>query len=175
MEADGRDTLAREGVLSADMAFLRQADLRYVGQSFELTVPLPAGELGSQEAARVAEAFHREHERAYGHCAPNEPVEWVSLRLTALGRIAKPRLREWPANDPNPALARKESRPVYFAEAGGFTDCPIFDRYRLPAGVVVAGPAVVEELDSTTVIHPSYRAQVDRFGNLLLGTQNVKQ
>jgi N-methylhydantoinase A len=150
------------------MAFVRQADLRYVGQSFELTLPLPAGELGPEEAGRMAEAFHREHERAYGHCAPKEPVEWVSLRLTALGRIAKPRLREWPAGGSDPSAARKEVRPVYFAETGGFTDCPIYDRYRLRAGAVVAGPAVVEELDSTTVIHPGYHAQVDRFGNLLL-------
>jgi N-methylhydantoinase A len=59
-------------------------------------------------------------------------------------------------------------RPVYFAETGGYGDCPIYDRYRLRAGNVVAGPAIVEEFDSTTVIHPGYAATVDRYGNLLI-------
>ena len=58
---------------------------------------------------------------------------------------------------------------VYFAEAGGFVDCPSYDRYRLPAGGVIEGPAIVEEMDSTTVIHPGFRAEVDRYGNLLIG------
>jgi N-methylhydantoinase A len=166
MATAGRDLLAREHVTAADMAFLRQADLRYVGQSFELTVPLPDGALDQAGAARVVELFHREHERAYGHSAPEEPVEWVSLRLTALGRIAKPRLREWPAQ--RMESARKEDRPVYFAEAGGFVECPIYDRYRLRAGEEITGPAVVEEIDSTTVIPPGFQARVDRFGNLLV-------
>jgi len=59
-------------------------------------------------------------------------------------------------------------RPVYFAEAGGYVDTPVHDRYRLGAGAVLDGPAVVEELDSTTVVHPGYRATVDRYGNLLV-------
>ena len=59
-------------------------------------------------------------------------------------------------------------RQVFFAEAGGFTDCPSYDRYRLPARGVVEGPAIVEEMDSTTVIHPGFRAEVDRYGNLLI-------
>ena len=64
--------------------------------------------------------------------------------------------------------AEKGRRPVYFAERGGFVSCPVYDRYLLATGAVVEGPAIVEELDSTTVIHPGYRALVDRFGNLLL-------
>jgi N-methylhydantoinase A len=66
------------------------------------------------------------------------------------------------------AAAQKSIRPVYFVEQGCFVDCPIDDRYRLPAGQVIIGPAVVEELDSTTVIHLGYRARVDSFGNLLM-------
>jgi N-methylhydantoinase A len=64
--------------------------------------------------------------------------------------------------------AKKATRPVYFGEAGRFVDCPIYDRYQLTAGTVVLGPAVVEEFDSTTVIHPGYQARVDDVGNLLL-------
>jgi N-methylhydantoinase A len=149
------------------MLFQRQAELRYVGQSFELTVPLPGGVIEPDMAARTLEAFHREHERAYGYSAPAEPVEWVNVRLTALGRIAKPGLRDWGRGGGTQA-AEKGRRPVYFAEGGGFVACPVYDRYLLAAGAVVEGPAIVEELDSTAVIHPGYRAQVDRYGNLLL-------
>jgi N-methylhydantoinase A len=168
---EGQRTLTREGLSGAEMTFLRHVDLRYIGQSFELTVPLPAGTLGPGEVAQVVEDFHRAHERAYGYSAPAEPVEWVNLRLTALGTIAKPRLRELPATGgrvPSVADAQKASRPVYFAETGGPAVCPIYDRSRLPAGGLVVGPAVIEEFDSTTVVHPGYHALVDRFGNLLL-------
>ena len=63
---------------------------------------------------------------------------------------------------------RAASRPVYFAEAGGFVDCAVLNRYRLPAGALIPGPAVVEEFDSTTVVHPGYQATVDQYGNLLI-------
>ena len=89
------------------MSFQRQVDLRYVGQSYELTVPLPAGRLDADELARVAGRFHREHDRAYGFSAPGEPVEIVTLRLTAIGAIAKPRLRELAAKRARPGRRRK--------------------------------------------------------------------
>jgi N-methylhydantoinase A len=168
---EAQQTLQHEGVAPADMTFLRQAELRYVGQSFELAVPLPAGRLGPGEAAQVLESFHRAHELAYGHAAPAEPVEWVHLRLTALGKIIQPRLRELAEHDfpsESPEAARKPSRPVYFAEHQGSVDCAIYDRYRLRPGGIIEGAAIVEEFDSTTVIHPGYQALVDRFGNLIL-------
>ena len=115
----------------------------------------------------MLERFHREHDRAYGYAAPSEPVELVNLRLTALGRIPKPGLREV-ALGGDPAAARKGARPIYFAEAGGFVECPVYDRARLPGGALLSGPAAVEELDSTTIVHPGYQARVDRHGNLLL-------
>ena len=116
----------------------------------------------------MLEQFHIEHDRAYGYSAPTEPVEFVNLRLTAIGRIAKPRLRELEGNNTDIAAAQKATRSVYFAESNGYVECPIYDRYRLDPGCVLTGPAIVEEIDSTTVIHPGYRAQVDRFGNLIL-------
>ncbi len=170
MEAQGRMALEREGVRPEDLAFPCQVEMRYVGQSFELAVPLPDGPVQANVAAQVLAAFHREHERAYGYCAVGEAVEWVNLRLTAVGRIAKPpaRLRPQAGRDSN--AAEKARRPVYFAESKDYVSCPIYDRYRLGAGMVIAGPAVVEEMDSTTVIHPGYQAVVDRGGNLLLTT-----
>jgi N-methylhydantoinase A len=167
IEEDGKAALIREGIPPEDVSFLRQVDVRYVGQSYELTMPLLGGAFESAEFARIAERFHHEHEQIYGYSAPDEPVELVNLRLTAIGTIAKPRLREvTPGGDAG--VARKGTRAVYFAESGGYVDCPIYDRYLLSAGSVVAGPAIVEEFDSTSVIHPDYRALFDRFGNLLL-------
>ncbi len=86
----------------------------------------------------------------------------------AVGRIPKPRLKELPASNGSVAAARKLSRPVYFAAVGDYVATPVYDRYALGAGARLDGPAVVEELDSATVVHPGFAARVDRFGNLLL-------
>jgi len=156
LEAAGRAELEDEGLVGDAIAFVRQIDLRYVGQSYELTVP--AGD-------RLLERFHVEHDRTYGFNAPEEPVEVVSLRLTSIGKIAKPAARRLEVGE---CPAPKERRPVYFAEAGDYVDCPIYDRYALPAGARFDGPAIVEEFDSTTVVHPHFAVTVDDVGNLII-------
>ena len=168
LEEQGAAALVREHVSRDDMSFVHQAEIRYVGQSYELTIPLPGRSLGPSELTDILDRFHQEHERAYGFSAPGEPVEFVALRLSAVGNISKPQLRELGNDSRDVASAQKSNRPVYFAEEEGFVDCPIYDRYRLGFGCVVQGPAIVDELDSTTVIHPGHRAEVDRFGNLFL-------
>jgi N-methylhydantoinase A len=156
LEETGRAELAREGLAGDAIEFLRQIDLRYVGQSYELTIAAGDG---------LLERFHAEHDRTYGFAAAGEPVEVVSLRLTSIGRIAKPPPRRLePAAAPEP----KSRRPVYFAEAGDYVDCPIYDRYALGASAALAGPAVVEEFDSTTVVHPGFGMRVDDVGNLII-------
>ena len=89
----------------------------------------------------------------------------MSLRLTSVGRIAKPPLRPL---DIGGSAEPKSRRPVYFAESGDYVDCPIYDRYALPAGSHCAGPAVIEEFDSTTVVHPGFSVRVDEAGNLII-------
>jgi N-methylhydantoinase A len=156
LEAAGREELAREGVAADAIEFLRQVDARYVGQSYELTIPAGEG---------LLERFHEEHDRTYGFAAPTEPVEVVSLRLTSVGTIAKPPPRRLErGGDPRP----RERREVYFAEAGSYVDCPVYDRYALAAGAAFPGPAVVEEFDSTTVVHPGFRLTVEDTGNLVI-------
>ncbi|MDE2740704.1 MAG: hydantoinase/oxoprolinase family protein [Gemmatimonadota bacterium] len=166
LETQGRETLGREGMAEAAMDFRRQADLRYVGQSHELTLPLTNGALGSAQLEQLLEQFHRTHDRAYGFSAPGEDVELVSVRLSAIGQIAKPALALL-AKATEEATA-KGQRPVYFAESGGFVDCPVYDRYALGAGAVVRGPAIIEEIDSTTVVHPHYQVRVDEVGQMVL-------
>ncbi|MYF93575.1 MAG: hydantoinase/oxoprolinase family protein [Gemmatimonadetes bacterium] len=166
LEAQGRETLGREGMAETAMDFRRQADLRYVGQSHELTLPLTTEALGSAQLAQLLEQFHRTHDRAYGFSAPGEDVELVSVRLSAIGQIAKPALA--PLAKATGEATAKGQRPVYFAESEGFVDCPVYDRYALGAGAVVQGPAIVEEIDSTTVVHPQYQVRVDEVGQMVL-------
>jgi N-methylhydantoinase A len=156
LEAAGREELEREGVGADAIEFVRQVDIRYVGQSYELTVPA-GGDLLAH--------FHEEHDRTYGFAAPAEPVEVVSLRLSSVGRIAKPPARQLErGGEAHP----KERRQVFFAETRGYVHCPIYDRYALPAGAAFPGPAVVEEFDSTTLVHPGFRLEVDDVGNLII-------
>ncbi|HET9244066.1 MAG TPA: hydantoinase/oxoprolinase family protein [Gaiella sp.] len=166
LESAGGKELAAEGMASEHVEFLRQVDLRYVGQSFELSVSLGARRFDAAEARSLGERFHAEHARVYGFSAPGEPVEVVSLRLTTVGRIEKPAPRPLEAATSLPEP--KERRQVFFAEAGGFVDCPVYERYTLGAGATFAGPAVVEELDSTVVVQPGYGAEVDPTGNLVI-------
>ena len=165
LEAQGRQALSADGVDPARMRFVRQLDLRYVGQSWELAVEVEDAGFPPEEVRRLAGRFHEEHERAYGFKAPEEPVEIVSIRLSAVGEISRPELRRLPEKaDAVPAA----SRLVYFEESGGFVDCPVYERSGLGGGARIDGPAVVQELDSTTLLHPGYRAEVDEFGNLLI-------
>ena len=104
---------------------MHMADMRYVGQSYKLTIPLPGGRLGPRKLAGLLERFHQEHERLYGFHVYDEPVEVVALRLSAIGKIARPPLDERARVGDDAASAQKALHSVYFAESGGFTDCHI--------------------------------------------------
>ena len=168
MEARGRAALEQDQVDEQRMQFVRQLDLRYFGQSYELTLSIEDPDMRPDEMQRLSERFHQEHERVYGFSAPDEPIELVNLRLSAIGTIAKPSLRQIAAGDQDPSSAVLTTRSVYFAETGGFVDCPIYDRYQFHANTAIDGPAIVAEMDSTTLIHPGYKASVDDIGNLLI-------
>ena len=138
-------------------------DARYIGQNFELAVsmgaadPLPASD-------EIRRRFFAEHERAYGFHNPDDPVEIVNFRLIAVGRLKQPESR--PALPRvRGALAATGSRPVWF-DAGRSIDTPVYDRAALCAGDVIEGPAVIEQLDATTLLFPRDRATVDPYLNL---------
>jgi N-methylhydantoinase A len=100
----------------------------------------------------------------------------VNYRVSAIAPTPKPALPEWPtlANG-NADMARKGTRSVYFQQAGEYVACPIYERERLGAGAMLAGPAIVEEWTSTTVVPPGWRLTVDRFGNLILQVTEAQQ
>jgi len=170
MAAEGAAWLDGEAVPAPRRRLVRALDMRYLGQNFELTVAAPPGGPGAPEA--LHQAFLREHERVYGYAAPDESVQIVAVRLTALGEPEPLRLAALPAAPgPSPEAARAGERPVYFDEPRGFAPTPIYRRERLLAGHVLAGPAIVEQMDSTTVVLPGAHARVDAHGNLVIRTE----
>ena len=168
LEEQGQEALESEGVEKEARQMARLAELRYVGQSYELTVPMTTALLDEEAKKAMLARFHDAHERAYGFKAEGEPVELVHVRVRAIGRMARPESRRMQGPVGTLEEARRSVRPVYFAAADGFVDCPIFNRPRLGRGAVVNGPAVIEEADSTTVVEPGYAAQVDPLGPLVL-------
>jgi N-methylhydantoinase A len=179
LEARAADALDREGFAPEQHVFLRTADLRYDGQAFEVRVPAPDGPIDEEFQRTVVDAFHAEHERLYGYSyrpdpaapttgehRPKHRVEWVNLRVSGVGPIERPRLRQLDEGDGDPARARTGQRPVAFD--GDPVATPIYDRARLLAGDQLPGPAIVEEFGSTIPIHPGFVARVDRYANLLV-------
>ena len=165
----GDDALEREGFLSEQRRFLRTADLRYYGQAFEVRVDVPEGPITQELVDQVAERFHDEHKALYDYDFRDDPrqeVEWVNLRVTGIGPIRKPELREVAAGS-GAESARTGTRRVWFEDA--WVDTPIYDRARLGAGDEVTGPAVFEEFSSTIPLHPGFSARVDAHGNLVIG------
>jgi N-methylhydantoinase A len=168
LQAQAAAALDREGFPRAEHRYLRSADLRYVGQAFEVRVPVPDGAVDAVLAEKVAGSFHDAHQQLYGYAFrgdPRQPVEWVNLRVTGVGPIDRPRLRELEQRDGGPDRARTGVRPVFFDE---WVDTPVYWRPDLGPGDEITGPAVVEEFGSTVPLHPGFTATVDRFGNLVV-------
>jgi N-methylhydantoinase A len=163
MEASGLTMLDTAGVPEERRALLRQADLRYRRQAYELTVPLADGAVTRASLDAAMAAFHAKHELTYGHANPTEPVQLVNLRLTAVGRL--PNLTLTQPGDPKSSRLRE--RDVWFA-ATGFTPTPVHWRPGLEGGRIIPGPAIVEALDSTTVVPPGWTAAVDAMGFIRL-------
>ncbi len=168
MEEGGGKLLRKEGIPAERISFLREIEMRYKGQSSELAVICESGALNTESLARLCAQFHEEYERAYGRGYPAEIVELVNYRVTAVGAIPSPPVRKISHSGLTAGQAKKGERPVYFHESDGFTKTSVYDRYKLEAGHHITGPAVVEEMDSNTLIHPHFQADVDGFGNLLI-------
>ncbi|MBI4506494.1 MAG: hydantoinase/oxoprolinase family protein [Chloroflexi bacterium] len=164
LERMGVERMAKDGVPLDQVLCLHSADMRYVGQSYELEVPLEAGYDRAGVAAAV-QLFHDTHERHYGHGNRQAAVEFVNLRTVHVYRL--PAVRPDAARSDG-AVAQLGSRPCYFPELGGFVDTPTYWRAALPRGAEITGPAVVHQTDTTTVVYPGYRCRVDDHGNLIL-------
>lgn len=169
LEERVKAVLAAEGVdapvLEASM------DLRYRGQSYELSVPLdlpaPTATQASHAVQRSIEAFHAAHEARYGYAMPSETVESVAVRLRGTGAGAELSLPQEPLGPSDPEAAHVAAKPVWFgSNRAAATAC--YDRLRLRPGHRLKGPAIVFQFDTTTVVAPGWSARVDERHNLLL-------
>ena len=167
IEADVARWFVQEGIAADARRTERAVDMRYAGQSHELTVRTQDNPFSPGDLDVLTAAFRREHERVYGY-ATREAVQIVTFRAVARAQLAV-------ASEPFSASAgaavdasRTGTRRVFFREAGGYVDCPVYDRAGLGPGAALEGPAIVEQMDTTTVVLPSQGLVCDAHGNLLL-------
>lgn len=167
LEDAGRRMLAEAGVPEDRRVLQRAADLRYARQAYELTVPVETGAIGERALQAMADAFHEKHRTTYGHESRTEPVHLVNVRLGAIGRLTPLRIRQ-PGAEQGRA---KRERTVTFRETGAVA-CPVFWRGALAGGQRVEGPAILEALDSTTVVPPGWVAETDADGFIAMRRSN---
>jgi N-methylhydantoinase A len=165
LENRGTAMLDRAGVAPARRRFERSVDARYPRQSHELMIPVPPRAVDAAALAEIAAAFHDRHLRTYGHDNRSEPVQIVSVRVTAIGAIAPLVIRDTVARSGTNTI--KAKRQVWFRETG-VIEAAIYDRQRMPAGLEVAGPVVIESLESTILVPPGWQAKMNEDGFVLL-------
>jgi 5-oxoprolinase (ATP-hydrolysing) len=167
LEAEGRRQLAEAGVDPGQIGVTRSADLRLFGQMHEIEVPLPDGPLGAGSVEAIETSFAEVYTRLYTHLYRGAKIQALHWRVVCSGpKPEVPAARQ--LREDAVSLARKRSRPAYFPETGGVIEASVYDRYALRAGDRIAGPAIVEERESTTVVPPGDALFVDEQLNLRL-------
>lgn len=162
LEEEALERLTHEGVPRAEIVLQRTIDMMYQGQWRSLAVPAPRPIVGLSD---LIETFHQQHEREYNFRRDEAPVGLFRLNLKAVGVVPKAELAVHAPTGVVPAPVSR--RPVWF-DATTALDTPVYDRRTLPAGLVLTGPAIVEQVDSTVVVPPGTRAEVDKYLNLLI-------
>jgi len=155
---------AAEHIAPADRHLARTVDMRYAGQNYELSIAVPDGPVTLATLDVLAAGFAEAHQRMYGFIAEGEPVQLVTFRIEATGQVRKAEFQPQPVRGPD-AVASGH-REVWLDN--GFVTCPVYDREKLQAGNIFAGPAVVEQMDTTTIVPIGMNARVDAYLNLIL-------
>ena len=167
MESEGTAWLREEGVPEIQHVFNRWADLRYTHQGSEVTVSFDGSQVTDETIGGAIQEFHNHHEQLYGF-ALDQPVEIVTLRVSASGDVGSVDMPERPGGLVSPEQAIASRRQVFFDESGGFVPCNIYDRDRLAPGSSINGPAILEGMDSTVLINPGWTGQIDKYGNCIM-------
>ncbi|MBI1880099.1 MAG: hydantoinase/oxoprolinase family protein, partial [Chloroflexi bacterium] len=164
LEAEGREILQTEHVDRAAMEFRRTADMRYVGQEYFVNIPL-VEKIDESRYAALAEQFHRAYQTRYGHSNREEAIEFVNLRVSAVGHLGR-RVAAALEMQAKRRISSANRRQVIFGRK--IVETQVFYRADLQPGDVFAGPAIIEEASCTTVMPPSYQASVDTYGNIVI-------
>ncbi len=170
LDAQAGHWFTEEGIAPEARRTLFTVDMRYAGQNYEIAVPMPPGPVGDATIDTLAEGFAAAHKRLYGFVAEGEPVQLVTFRAGAAGVVRKAGFQPRPETGPDAAAALIGRREVWLPEAGGFVACPLYDRERLDAGNRIVGPAIIEQMDATTVVLPGMVARVEPYLNLIMET-----
>jgi N-methylhydantoinase A len=170
MEAEGRALLEASGVPAGAITHRRSAEMRYVGQGHQVQVEVPEGTLDAARVPSLRAAFEAEYRRLYGRLGPPVPLEAITWRVVSAGPRPELRLLVESQSDTDtaPASAQKGTRPAYIPELGGLAEVPVYDRYRLGPDAAFAGPAIVEERESTLIVGPGAGCHVDAQRNLVV-------
>ncbi len=168
MEESAREMLRAAAIPESQWVLERGADLRYSRQAYELTVPARSGPVTVDTLDDMAAKFHEKHRITYGHANPDEAVQLVNLRLTAIGRLEGLDLRHVGSDG---VEGLKGSRPVWFRRTGR-VDCAIYNRDGIAAGDRIAAPAVIEALDATIVVPPGWAARANDNGHIIMEAQD---
>lgn len=164
LETQARQLLASDG--AADTVEIdRFAAMRYIGQSYEVSTPLPAGELSTDSLDEITQNFYRAHEQEYGVYSTEFPVAVVNLRITAVGKTAKPAEAAM-VGSAAATGAEPTRRNVYFD--GEFTEIDVYGPDSTPVGLEVDGPTIIEQSHGGVVVPPAAKARIDKFGNIIL-------
>ena len=166
LEARARGVFSSHRLGTASLVLERSVDARYVGQNFELSIPLAQGPVTSETIAGIRTAFNATHRRLYGYDLPEREIECITFRLTA--RLPVPRPELVASKSGGPGRGASASRRTWFPETGDYVECPVFDRAALGEGSALEGPAIVEQMDTTTIVPPDFTARSDSAGNLIL-------
>ena len=166
LEAKATQQMMEEKIPREDRVILRSVEMRYSGQGYELEVPVPNGTLTRKDLKRISDTFHQTHRQLYGYASPQETTEFVYLRIAALGKIPKPKFKKEKEGDHKPARALKGKRKVFVQ--GKYVSPPIYERALLRPADKIQGPAIIEQMDSTTFLSYGHRAQVDPYLNLIV-------
>lgn len=161
------ELFARENITKENVVISYELGLRYYGQEHTLDVPVPA-ELTAADKQRLAESFDELHLRVYGHNAPEEPKEIVSLKAIGIGKVKKPTLQTIPRGRKAPPPEAKLGERAVYRGNGQYQKFGIYRRDRLLAGNTILGPAIIEEPTATTVVEEDQHCSVDQYGNLII-------
>jgi len=177
MEREATELLRSENIPENSIHHVYSLDMRYVKQYHEVNVEVTKGEMEKGDIESMANRFHPEHNRLYGYSLEEQgtPIELINLRLSSTGKTTKPRFREEEYSQETPARALKKKRKVYLPQRKTFDEVPVYDGHKLSYGNKIEGPAIIEQVNTTTFVTPEFNVLCDKFGSYTMFVKEKEQ